>query len=66
MREHRLLGQLQNRQRVLTTHRRKVLQEMIERIPFFEIVEEGLHGNPGACKHHGAAHDLIRTRDQEF
>ena len=44
MREHRLLGQLQNRDRVLATHRRKVLQEMIQRIPFFEVVEKRCTG----------------------
>jgi hypothetical protein len=29
---------------VLAAHRRKVFQEMIERIPFFEIVKEGSQG----------------------
>jgi len=66
MREQRFLGELQNSDCVLATHCRKVLQEMIERIPFFEVVEESLHRNPGARKHHGPAHHLIRPRDKEF
>jgi hypothetical protein len=66
MREHRFLGQLQNRDRVLATHRRKVFQEMIERIPFFEAVEKRLHRHPGAREHDGAAHNLIRTCNKKF
>ena len=66
MREDRFLGQLQSSDGVLATCRRKVLHELIEPIPFLEVVQESLHRNPGARKHHGAAHHLIRTRHQGF
>jgi hypothetical protein len=36
---------------------------MVERIPFLEIVEEGLHWNSRASKHHGAAHHIVRPRN---
>jgi hypothetical protein len=39
---------------------------MIERIPFFEVVEKRLHRHPGARKHDGAAHNLIRTCNKKF
>src|ERR1700690_3995405 len=66
MGEHRLLGQLQDREGKFAAHRREVLQEMIERIPFFEVVKEGLHGHSRAGKDHGAAHHLVRTCNQEL
>jgi hypothetical protein len=39
---------------------------MIQRIPFFEVVEKRLHRHPGARKHDGAAHNLIRPCNKKF
>ena len=45
MREYRFLRQFQNRDCVLAAHRRKVFQEVIKGIPFFQVVEQSLHGH---------------------
>ena len=66
MREHRFLRQLQNRDCVLAAHRRKVLQEVIEGIPFFKIVEQRLHGHTCPGKHNCSTEDFIRASDEWF
>ena len=64
MREHRVLGQLQHRDRVLSTHGRKVFEEAVEGVAFFEIVEKCLDRDTGAGEHDCAAHHRIGPRNQ--
>lgn len=44
MGQHRFLGQFQNRNRVLARDGGEVLEEMIERIAFLEVVEKARTG----------------------
>jgi len=59
MRKYRFLGQFQNGDRMFASHRWKILQELIERVAFFEVVKQGLHRHAGPGENHNTAHDLI-------
>src|SRR3954471_17355338 len=55
---NRLFRELQCRNGLLAAHRRKFLEELIQRIAGFEIVKEVVEGNPRADEYQFAAHDL--------
>src|SRR4030042_476052 len=46
-----VLGLLEELDDLLATHGGEALQELVDRIDRLEIVEEGLHGGPGAGQH---------------
>jgi len=50
--------EFQRRNRLIPAHRRKLLQELIERIARLEIVEKVVKGNARSDKDQLATHDL--------
>ena len=62
--QQRLLGEFQDRDGVLTRDARKLLDEMVERVPRLEVVDQALHRYARPRKHRGAPETIGRRRDQ--
>ena len=61
-----LADKFKRRERLLPSHRRKRLQEIVERISDFKIVEEVLHRNASAYKDGHAALDVRIAMNNEL
>ena len=53
-----LFRKLQGRHSLLASYRRKLLEELFQRVASLQIIEEVVQGNTGADEYELAAHDL--------
>src|SRR5690349_12895861 len=53
-----LLGESQRRHRLLTSHAREVLQELVEGFAGFQVVEQGADGDTGTDEDRSTAEDV--------
>jgi len=53
-----IFGELESRDCLLATHRRKILEELAKGLSGFEVVEQGLQRHSRSDEDHRSAHDL--------
>ena len=56
-----VFGLLESRNRLLTTHRRKILEKLAKGLTGFEIVEQGLKRHSRSDEHERSTHNLWMT-----
>src|SRR5438105_15887252 len=54
---------MQQFDRLISCHRRKIVKEFVERMASRQIVKQTLHRNTGSGKYGGTAHYIRRTRN---
>jgi hypothetical protein len=62
--QHGFTGQFDHGDRVLWRHVRKALEELVERIAGFDLVEQGLHRYTRSCERWRTAQKARVDRDQ--
>src|SRR4051794_29864622 len=60
--DYPVLRFLQECDDVLSCHRRKSIEEIIDRFSRLQVVEQGLHRNSRTVKYGSAAHDVVASR----